>query len=247
MQFSGMALGYIKRTLKEVEKLTASRKIRNRSLNTNKSVQFYLITLQVNSTIAQACFEYAKKHSGIEKNLTNSTIMANVIKMTVSELMRSSSEIHIQLSGGNSFLSNHFGFNNYIDARPFLIFEGPNDMLLMQIARLIVLDMRKSSKKELSSFIKNTVFSSFDIEWDVHTEVEYHHDIDTNRISDIQYLMTLGKVIRCIAHLHLLNYIKAEDYLLQQTRIYLNNELNNLDFQLNNQAKLEKYQSTPWT
>lgn len=228
MQFSGMALGHVKRMCENAENHTLERTIRGKPLNRIQSVQNQLTQLQINYTLTQACRNYAAKYSQLENDLSGKVLVANTIKVSVAQCMFESSNLNVQLSGGNSFKSEHPGFTGLKDARPFSIFEGPNDMLTGQIGRVVIIGMMKAKIEDLDVYLDQLIKEEFlNTSMSLRTEVK----IDMNRRGDSAYLNIIAGITMLAIKSCFLQNLKADgfdDHLIQNAEIYLTNQL--IDF-----------------
>lgn len=151
-QFVGMGAGFLKRML-DMSRFAASERImRNKPLINLVEVQKKITDLESYHALGRACYAYSLKHSGIENDLQDDAVFSGAIKVMITEMMNKSSDQTIQLCGGNSFLHENYAFQALINSRPFMIFEGPNDMLANQTFRLTRVGMKRSRSKSLFDY-----------------------------------------------------------------------------------------------
>ena len=246
MQFSGMAIGYLKKILRKTEIQTSRRAIRGKKLKSVPSVQKSISLLQVYYTITKACNQYAAVNSGIEFDLSTETIIANSIKITVTDFMHKASDLNIQLSGGNSFKAGHFGFQGLIDSRPFEIFEGPNDMLINQIGRMSLIGMRKNTITNVQDFINEIVLNNAKSDSSKKLQTSCNYTIDCNKSNIKDYSNIIGRLVTILLNTYFVYNLKSQkfnDYLINNALIYLENRFEIEVFKLNNDLPLHQYQT----
>lgn len=246
MQFTGMAIGYMKKILLKTEIQASQRLIRGKSISSIPSVQTAMSILQVYYTITRACNYYSSKNSGVEFDLSTETIIANSTKVTVTDFMQKSSDSNIQLSGGNSFLAGHFGFEGLKDSRPFCIFEGPNDMLLNQIGRLAIIGMRRSKMTNLRDYILNVVFAKSHVDLPENMPSSCDYTIEFDKMNQTGYASCVGKLTSDLVNIHLLYNLQSrgfDQYLIDNAIIYLENKFKSELYNLQNNSPLLSYQS----
>lgn len=225
MQFSGMALGHVKRMCINSERHTAERTIRKKPLNKIQSVQTQLTQLQVNYTLTQACRHHASKYSQLENDVSGKLLIANTIKASVAHCMFESSNINVQLSGGNSFLAEHMGFTGIKDSRPFSIFEGPNDMLIGQIGRVVMIGMMKAKEENLDNYLQQVIKEDF---IDTQLELKTGVNIELSERGNSNYLNIIANITMICIKSCFLADLKANGFdahLVENAEIYLSNQL----------------------
>lgn len=154
-QFPGMAIGFIRRMLDDAIRHTQSRFIRGKPLIALDQVRQQIARIQAAFTVSSAMCSHSAETSGIEHDLTGKTIEANTMKAYVTELMQESAQTLTQLYGANGYKEESIASRGIIDSRPFMVFEGSNEMLYTQISEMLVKQMRRHKIMNLAEFLKN--------------------------------------------------------------------------------------------
>ena len=152
LHFPGMGLGFVKRMLDEAIAHCQQRFVGGRSLFLYDQVQQHLAKLQANFTIISAFSKHSAGIAGIENDLTGLGLEANIIKTVTTDLMQESSQTLLTLVGAKGYKLNHIAGRGTIDSRPFIIFEGSNDILYAQIGEAMV---------KLMKTVKETAFHTY--------------------------------------------------------------------------------------
>ncbi|MDX9880533.1 MAG: acyl-CoA dehydrogenase family protein [Prolixibacteraceae bacterium] len=155
MQFPGMGMGFIRRMLDEALRHTNSRVVAGKPLMSLDQVQHYIARIQNAFTVSSAMCSRSAESSGIENDLAPATVEAASMKAFITDLMQESAQILTQLSGANGYREEHVAARGIIDSRPFMIFEGSNEMLYTQIADAALKQMARRKNTNLSVFLKN--------------------------------------------------------------------------------------------
>jgi alkylation response protein AidB-like acyl-CoA dehydrogenase len=142
LHFPGMGLGFVKRMLDEAIAHCQQRLVGGRSLFSYDQVQQHLARLQANFTIISAFSKHSSGVAGIENDLTGLGQEANIIKTVTTDLMQDSSQTLLTLVGAKGYKLNHISGRGTVDSRPFMIFEGSNDILYAQIGDAILKSMK---------------------------------------------------------------------------------------------------------
>lgn len=154
MQFPGMAMGFIKRMLDESLKYCQERMVGGRKLIDMDQVQFQISRIQSAFTVVSAMCFRSSTNSGIDKNLADQGIEANIMKAFITDLMQEAAQTATQLFGGNGFKMDNIAGRGIMDSRAFQIFEGPNEMLYTQITEMIAKLMKRKKELNISRFLK---------------------------------------------------------------------------------------------
>ncbi|WP_169714746.1 acyl-CoA dehydrogenase family protein [Spirochaeta cellobiosiphila] len=154
MRFPGMALGFIKRMMDEAIAHTKERFIGGRPLTAFDQVQRRLAELQAWFTAASAFSKNAAEISGIQNDLEKQGLIANVHKTMLSEMMQKASQSLLTLVGAAGYRQDHLAGRSITDSRPFMIFEGSNDVIFNQIADSFVKGMERIKEMNLLNYIK---------------------------------------------------------------------------------------------
>lgn len=153
LQFPGMGLGFIKRLMDESLAHCQNRIVGGAPLANLDSVKYQLSRIQAAYTICSGMCHYSTSNSGIDKDLASAAIEANALKALITDLMQESAQISLQLAGANGYRLDHIAGRAVVDSRPFMIFEGSNEMLYGQIADAVLKLMRKAKETSLANFL----------------------------------------------------------------------------------------------
>jgi alkylation response protein AidB-like acyl-CoA dehydrogenase len=154
MHFPGMGLGFIKRMLDEAITHCQQRMVGGKSLFSYDQVQQHLARLQANFTICSALSTKGSEMADIRNDLTALGFEANIIKTVTTDLMQESAQSLLNLVGAIGYRLNHIAGRGTVDTRPFMIFEGSNDILYAQIAESLVKLMKSAKETSLSVYLK---------------------------------------------------------------------------------------------
>ncbi len=154
LHFPGMGLGFVKRMLDEALNHCQQRLIGGRSLFTYDQVQQHLARLQANFTIISAFSKHSSGVAGIENDLTGLGLEANIIKTVTTDLMQDSSQTLLTLVGAKGYKLNHISGRGTVDSRPFMIFEGSNDILYSQIGEGIIKLMKTAKENSFLVYLQ---------------------------------------------------------------------------------------------
>lgn len=152
-QFTGMAMGFIRRQLDEAIKHCTTRIVSGKPLLALDQVKHQVSRIQSAFTVCSAMCTRSATFSGIENNLASAAVEANSIKAYVTDLMQESAQTLTQLFGANGYKMESLGARGIVDSRPFQIFEGSNDMLYTQISEMILKMMPRKKTTNLSDFL----------------------------------------------------------------------------------------------
>lgn len=204
MQFPGMGMGFIRRMLDEAIHRCLNRKIGSQKLSEMDSVRYQLSQIQSAYSICSGMCARSSAISGIEYDLSTKSLEANSMKALVTDLMQSSAQICMQLSGANGYKTDHIVGRAIIDSRPFQIFEGSNEMLYTQIAETIIKQMKKTKVYNLGDYL-----STFDLTNKTALFFKKHIDFTLHAELPQRKLVLLGKIIaRIICMQYLLNIVE---------------------------------------
>lgn len=160
LQIAGIGMGFIKRMMDEAMAHCKGRHVGAGNLLSMDQVQFQISRMQSAYTICSAMVARSCAISGLDRNLAGEGIEANSIKAVVTDLMQETAQILVQLSGANGFKMDHIGGRGIMDSRPFQIFEGPNEMLFIQIAEMVTKLMKKEKQSHFYEFLKSYKLTS---------------------------------------------------------------------------------------
>ena len=154
LHFPGMGLGFVKRMLDEAITHCQQRLVGGRSLFAYDQVQQHLAKLQANFSIISAFCKHSSGVAGIENDLTGLGLEANIIKTVTTDLMQESSQTLLTLVGAKGYKLNHIAGRGTVDSRPFIIFEGSNDILYAQIGEAVVKLMKTAKETAFHTFLE---------------------------------------------------------------------------------------------
>ncbi len=154
-QFPGMAIGFIRRMMDDAIAHTQKRFIRGKPLISLDQVRHQIARIQSAFTVSSAMCSRSSEASGIEHDLTATTVEANSMKAYVTELMQESAQTLTQLQGANGYKEESIASRSIMDSRPFQVFEGSNEMLYTQISEMLLKQMRRFKNMNLASFLKD--------------------------------------------------------------------------------------------
>lgn len=156
LQFPGMAMGFLQRTLDEAVAYTTTRRVGGNSLLTYDNVQYQISRMQAAYTICSAMCVRTCALDSLSRNASEMGLEANTMKALVTDLMHESSQMLLQLSGAKGYRLSQFAGRALIDSRPFQIFEGPNEMLYNQIAESTLRAMKITRQNNLFNHLAQT-------------------------------------------------------------------------------------------
>ncbi len=229
LQFPGMGMGFIKRLLDETLQHCQERIVGGSPLLHIDAVKYQVARIQAAYTICSGMCAYSVGQSGIEHDLATLSVEANTLKALVTDLMQESAQISLQLAGANGYRLDHIAGRAVVDSRPFMIFEGSNEMLYSQIAEGILKLMRKSKETNLYNFLKT--YKSSDTSADY-----FKSQLDFSVEGNLKQrdLVTIGRMIaRVISFQFVLNMQGFNPALVEITRQHMLMDLTMFLGQLN--------------
>ncbi len=153
LQFPGMAMGFIERMLDDAIDHTQKRYVGGKALIQLDQVKYQIARIQSAFTICSGMCSRSSEFSSIENNMAGHGLEANAIKAFVTDLMQESAQRLAQLKGANGYRAESFAARGVVDSRPFLIFEGSNEMLYTQIAEMVLKQMGRKKIAKLSDYL----------------------------------------------------------------------------------------------
>ena len=152
ISISAIAAGATRRLCEEAELWSQERQVFGKPLAAYEQVQHRLALMQAARTVCGAACSYAgallDAHEAPEPFIE--MLVANIIKVTTSDLLQSSAQSGVQLRGGQGFRKDHYTGKAFVDSRPFQIFEGSNDVLYEAIAAQLINEARKLGLRTLA-------------------------------------------------------------------------------------------------
>lgn len=153
LQFPGMAMGYLRRLLDEAVAHVRQRPVGGKMLVEYDQVQRRLADLQAAVTSCNAMCLYSSENALLGMDLSKHGVAANAVKAVITDYMQEAAQSLLQLVGAKGYRLSHVAGRSIVDSRPFMIFEGSNDILYEQLAQGIVKLARKSEHASLYRFL----------------------------------------------------------------------------------------------
>ncbi|MEO0869028.1 MAG: acyl-CoA dehydrogenase family protein, partial [Cyanobacteria bacterium J06642_11] len=153
LAFPAMGLGFLKRIYDEAKSYTSQRQINGRPLDSYDLAQFRLEHLRAWKDLCLVLFEYSIQHVNVYQSVADKTLLADFYKVLISEIMLKASHSLQQLHGGMGYRRLGFPERAFADSRPFQILDGSNDILLVQIAWLILKALKTSNADDFPRFL----------------------------------------------------------------------------------------------
>lgn len=145
ISIASIAAGATRRLVDEATRWCADRVVFGKPLAAYEQVQHRLATMQAAGTVCHAACAYAgallDAHQGPDRFIE--MLAANIVKVTVTDLLQMAAQAGVQLRGGQGFRKDHYTGKAFVDSRPFQIFEGSNDVLYEAIAGQLIGEARK--------------------------------------------------------------------------------------------------------
>jgi hypothetical protein len=148
-----MAVGFQRRILDEALARAKLRSVGGRSLLSYDQVERRLAEIQAAHTVSAAFCRDSIRHIALDKDLSGEGLLANIHKALLTDHMQQSSQSFLQLSGGDGYRFDRLAGQAIIDSRPFMIFEGSNDVLYDQIATTFLAATRVKGEASLSALL----------------------------------------------------------------------------------------------
>lgn len=140
ISISAIAAGATRRLCEDAVRWSEERVVFGKPLVAYEQVQHRLASIQAARTICAAACAYAgtllDAHENSEPFIE--MLVANIVKVTTTDLLQSSAQSGVQLRGGQGFRKDHYTGKAFVDTRPFQIFEGSNDVLYEAIAAQLI-------------------------------------------------------------------------------------------------------------
>jgi alkylation response protein AidB-like acyl-CoA dehydrogenase len=145
ISISSIAAGATQRLVDEAARWCTERVVFGKPLAAYEQVQHRLASMQAASTICQASCTFAGALLDAHQapDLFFEMLIANIIKVTTTDLLQMAAHAGVQLRGGQGFRKDHYTGKAFTDSRPFQIFEGSNDVLYEAIAAQLIGEARK--------------------------------------------------------------------------------------------------------
>lgn len=163
MQFSGMSIGFLRRMADEAVRHVRSRVVSGARLDEYDQVQARVARIQGRLALVNALSLYAAEHASATADLSREAVAANSTKALCSDYMHLASQSLLQLVGAKGYATDHIAGRSVVDARPFQIFEGSNDVLYTQIGSKVLETMRKHKSGDLGARLRADYSEGVDI------------------------------------------------------------------------------------
>lgn len=193
-QFPGMAMGYLRRLLDEAIDHVENRPVGGQMLFAYDQVQQRLAELQAAVTACNAMCVYSSENARVDMDLSKQGIAANAIKAVVTDSMHASAQSLLQLVGARGYRLSHIAGRSLLDSRPFMIFEGSNDILYEQLAQVALKMMQRGRYESLSAFMQDSELAARASEYfrdETHFRVE--DNLPQRKVVDLG--RALGRVL----------------------------------------------------
>ncbi|CAB1070492.1 Butyryl-CoA dehydrogenase (EC [Olavius algarvensis Delta 1 endosymbiont] len=151
---------------------------------------YRLSQLQAWFTINSAMCSYAGRVSGVKNNLALLGLQANATKAVLTDMMQSAAQSLLQLTGAKGYRRDHIAGRAVVDSRPFMIFEGSNDVMYYQIAETILKEMKKKKVTNIYIF-----FSRFELTEKITGYYKHLLDFNLNMESVQRAKVALGNIV----------------------------------------------------
>jgi alkylation response protein AidB-like acyl-CoA dehydrogenase len=194
VQFPGMALGFLRRLSDEAVSHVRERKVGGHVLEAYDQVQRRLARLQASVTVASAMCVFSSARASLEGDLSKLGLAANVVKADVTDRMHEGAQSVLQLVGAKGYRLDHIAGRSVVDARPFQIFEGSNDILYEQIAASTLKAMRRAKQARLDVFL-----GAYDLTSRAAEQVRSFVDVRIDGELPQRRLVDFGRLIAKIA------------------------------------------------
>lgn len=155
LRLSGIGIGFIKRILDEASAHSQERVVGGKHLSEYDQVQYRLAQIQAWHTITSGICYYTSKASDVSNDLTSFALPANASKAVLTDMMQDAAQSLLQLVGAKGYRRDHIAGRAVTDSRPFQIFEGSNDVMYIQIADMLLKEMKKLKERNLFRFFSH--------------------------------------------------------------------------------------------
>lgn len=189
MQFPGMAMGFIKRMMDEALDHCNTRIVGGKNLLALDKVREQIANMQSAFTVCSAMCARSSENSGIDNELATQQVEANSMKSVITDMMQSTAQTLVQLSGSSGYKAENIGARGIMDSRAFMIFEGSNEMLYTQISEAVMKLMKRKKITNLYEFLegydltaKSCEFFKEVLSFNLNTDLPQRKMVDLGRI-----------------------------------------------------------------
>jgi len=138
MGISAMVAGMCRRLFDDLELRCADRVVFGKPLAAYDQVRFRQESMQGYCQVNRALWHFAGDWMDAHDDVSTHNLLANCMKVVSSESMAVVADSAVQLYASAAYRASHYAGRAYVDARPFRIFEGTNDVLNDNISESIV-------------------------------------------------------------------------------------------------------------
>ncbi len=124
-----IAAGLCKRLYEETSDRASQRKTFGQFLSNYDQVRFRLSSLRGMYHLNHLLWRFTAQWMNSHQDISGDYTLVNASKVVCSETMQRASDSALQVFASAAFKRNHLVGRAYTDSRPFLIFEGSNDVL----------------------------------------------------------------------------------------------------------------------
>ena len=193
-QFPGMAMGYLRRLLDDAVDHAEQRQVGGKMLFAYDQVQQRLAELQAAVTACSAMCLYSSENAQVGEDLSKRGMAANAIKAVVTDKMHASAQSFLQLVGAKGYRLDHLAGRSILDSRPFMIFEGSNDILYEQLAQGALNMMRRGRHESLYAFLQSSEHAARASDY-FKSETDFRMDEDLPQRKVVDLGRALGRVL----------------------------------------------------
>jgi len=124
-----IAAGFCRRLYDEAAERASARRTFGLAINTYDQVQYRLSALRGMAELNRRLWGFTARWMDANQDISGDYVLVNASKVVCSETMQSAADSSVQLFASAAYKRNHLVGRGYVDCRPFLIFEGSNDVL----------------------------------------------------------------------------------------------------------------------
>lgn len=204
LQFPGMAMGFLRRLLDEATAHTQRRSVGGRPLVAYDQVRARLARMQAAVTSCAAMCLNSAETAGVENDLSGEGLKANAFKTVITDWMHEAAQSLLQLVGAQGYRADHLAGRAVVDCRPFMIFEGSNDILYQQVTEAVVKAMRRVRETDLGAYLRTEPLTaraatmlgdalSFDVDWQMPQRKLVELGQAISRVVSMEMTIELGE------------------------------------------------------
>ncbi|WP_194291386.1 acyl-CoA dehydrogenase family protein [Cumulibacter manganitolerans] len=202
MQFPGMAIGFLRRIADEAVRHTRERTVSGSPLIGYDQVQARVARIQGRLALVSALSLYAAEHAAADVDLSRAAVASNAAKTVCSDYMHDAAQSLLQLVGARGYATDHIAGRSVVDARPFQIFEGSNDVLYAQIGAKTTDQMRKRGTSDLGAQLRADYPEGVDLaKLGAELDVSLPDRPSQRRIVDVGFIVSRLHALGALAEL----------------------------------------------